>query len=54
MGGVVAENVAEKADEEQGVTSDLARLIGEKVCRKASLVQLFFSLNVDLRTAMQF
>ena len=45
---------AQQQDEEQTETSDLAKLIGEKICRKANLKQLFFSLSIDVPTTLEF
>ena len=36
-----------QAEDEQTDTSDLAKLLGEKICRKTNLKQLFFSFSVD-------
>ena len=32
----------------------MAKLIGEKICRKANLKQLFFSLSIDVPTTLEF
>lgn len=42
------------AQEEQTETSDLAKMLGAKICRKTALKQLFFSLNVDMATTQEF
>lgn len=44
----------EVAQEEQTETSDLAKMLGTKVCRKTGLKQLFFSLNIDMGTTQEF
>ena len=41
-------------DEESSLASDLAKVIGQKVCKKAGLTQLFFSFNVEFATAKQY
>ena len=43
-----------QADDEQTDTSDLAKLLGEKICRKTNLKQLFFSFSVDYATTQEF
>ena len=34
--------------------SELAKVLGEKICKKAGLTQLFFSLNIDIQTAQAY
>ena len=41
-------------DEDQKDTSDLAKLLGEKICRKTNLKQLFFSFSIDLSLTLEF
>ena len=41
-------------EEESSMASDLAKVIGQKVCKKAGLKQLFFSLNIEQGTAKQY
>ena len=41
-------------DEENSLVSDLAKLLAEKICKKAGLTQLFFSLNIDFGTARSY
>ena len=43
-----------QAEDEQTDTSDLAKLLGEKICRKTNLKQLFFSFSVDYATTTEF
>ena len=44
----------EARGDEQTEISDLAKMLGEKICRKAGLKQLFFSFSVDCVTAQAF
>jgi len=41
-------------DGEDAETSDLAKLLGEKICRKTGLKQMFFSFSVDKITTLEF
>ena len=41
-------------EEESSLVSDLAKLLGEKICKKSGLAQLFFSFNVDFTTARNY
>jgi len=38
------------AQDDQAETSDLAKLLGGKICRKTGLKQLFFSFSFDRAT----
>lgn len=42
------------AQDDQAETSDLAKLLGAKICRKTGLKQLFFSFSVDRTTTQEF
>ena len=41
-------------EEESSLVADLAKMLGEKICKKTGLTQLFFSLNIDFGTAKNF
>ena len=40
--------------EDQNQTTDLAKLLGSQICRKAGLRQLFLSFSVDQGTTEEF
>ena len=44
---------AEVAQDDQTETSDLAKMLGEKICKKANLKQLFFSLSIDFQATQE-
>ena len=48
------DNQEQLDDDESSVVSDLAKVLGEKICKKAALTQLFFSLNIDVNTARSY
>jgi len=42
------------ADEEGSVTTDLAQQLGQKICKKTGLKQLFMSLNISIPATKLF
>ena len=45
---------ANQNEEIQNETSDLAKLIGEKICKKTALKQLFFSFSIDVSLTLEY